>query len=117
MIISLGEKTTKEDVLQKGTDLVAAGYCVYGSATILVLCSAQKVDGYTLDPSLGEFVLTHPNMKIPKKGVIYSINEGNSAVWDEPISEYIKEKKNPTKPGAKPYSLRYFKKIFFLNIL
>lgn len=103
---SEGEKTTKEDVLQKGTELVAAGYCVYGSAAIMVLCSQQKVDGYTLDSSIGEFVLTHPNMKIPKKGNIYSINEGNASAWDEPVAKYIQDKKFP-KEGKKPYSLRY----------
>lgn len=103
---SEGAKTTKEDVLQKGTELVAAGYCVYGSATIMVLCSEKKVDGYTLDGSIGEFVLTHPNMKIPKRGNIYSINEGNAGVWDEPITKYIQEKKFP-KEGKKAYSLRY----------
>ena len=104
---SEGPKTTSEDALQKGTELVSAGYCVYGSATIMVLASQKKVDGYTLDSSLGEFILTHPDMKIPKKGVIYSINEGNAAVWDEPITKYIQEKKFPTKEGKKPYSLRY----------
>ena len=103
---SEGPKTNLEDALQKGTDLIAAGYCVYGSATIMVLCSQKKVDGYTLDSSIGEFVLTHPNMKIPARGVIYSINEGNAAAWDEPITKYVHEKKFPEK-GKKAYSLRY----------
>lgn len=103
---SEGPKVDIGDVLQKGTDLVAAGYCVYGSATILVLCTEKKVDGYTLDPSLGEFILTHPNMKTPKRGNIYSINEGNASAWDEPIAKYVQDKKFPLE-GKKPYSLRY----------
>jgi len=63
---------------QKGDDLVASGYCCYGSATQLVLCSAGDVNGYTLDPSLGDFILTHPNIRMPDSGAIYSVNEGNA---------------------------------------
>jgi len=61
------------------------------------------VNCFTLDPSFGEFILTHPQIKIPKKGKIYSINEGNARYWDQAITEYINDKKN----GDKPYSLRY----------
>jgi fructose-1,6-bisphosphatase I len=94
------------DLLQKGEDLVASGYCVYGSSTQLVLCIDKKVNGYTLDPSLGEFILTHPDIVMPKKHSIYSINEGNEAFWDEPVQKYVKSKKYPEK-GGKVYSLRY----------
>ncbi|KAL4465890.1 hypothetical protein ABPG74_004127 [Tetrahymena malaccensis] len=97
---------TIEDLLQDGRSLVAAGYCLYGSSTHLVLCTGHQVNGYTLDPSLGEFLLTHPDIKIPKRGNIYSINEGNSTYWDESVKEYIQAKKFPTD-GTSPYSLRY----------
>jgi fructose-1,6-bisphosphatase I len=100
------DKPNLSDVLQKGENLVAAGYCVYGSSTQLITCIDKVVNGYTLDPSLGEFILTHPNLKCPKRHAIYSINEGNSIYWDNAISEYVKSKKNPPK-GGKIYSLRY----------
>jgi fructose-1,6-bisphosphatase I len=67
------------DVLQPGTSLVASGYCMYGSSTQMVLTYGAGVNGYTLDPSIGEFVLTHPNIRIPEESkTIYSANEGNS---------------------------------------
>jgi len=68
---------------------VAAGYCLYGTSTHFVLSSGNGVSGYTLDPTLGEFILTHPEIKIPKIGAIYSINEGNAMFWDEATKEYI----------------------------
>ncbi len=94
--------------MQKGSEMVAAGYCLYGSSTQIVLCIGGKVvHGYTLDPSLGEFVLTHENMRIKPKGQsIYSINEGNSQYWDKAIETYVKSRKYPGE-GKKPYSLRY----------
>ncbi|KAK6631458.1 Fructose-1,6-bisphosphatase [Polyplax serrata] len=95
----------EEDALKPGKFLVAAGYALYGSATMLVLTCGQGVNGFTLDPSLGEFVLTEPSMKIPSRGKIYSINEGYSQTWSDSIREYVKEKKKP-KTG-KPYGLRY----------
>jgi fructose-1,6-bisphosphatase I len=94
------------DLLQTGENLIASGYCVYGSSTQLVLCIDKKVNGYTLDPSLGEFILTHPDISMPKRNPIYSINEGNEAFWDEPVKQYVKSKKYPEK-GSKIYSLRY----------
>eukprot|EP01016_Furgasonia_blochmanni_P054962 TRINITY_DN9124_c0_g1_i2.p1 TRINITY_DN9124_c0_g1~~TRINITY_DN9124_c0_g1_i2.p1 ORF type:complete len:395 (+),score=150.42 TRINITY_DN9124_c0_g1_i2:62-1186(+) len=103
--ISQGEPGV-EDLLQKGDDMVAAGYCLYGTSTQLVLSLGEEVNGYTLDPSIGEFLLTHPNIKIPKRGVIYSINEGNAAIWEEPTTKYVQEKKFPAE-GKKTYSLRY----------
>jgi fructose-1,6-bisphosphatase I len=71
-----GEKPTTADYLRSGREMVAAGYCIYGSATQFVLCCGGTVDGYTLDTSLGEFLLTHPDIKIPQRGKIYSCNEG-----------------------------------------
>lgn len=95
----------KIDLLQPGTSLVAAGYTLYGSATLLVLTTGRGVNGFTLDTTSGEFVLTHPSLKIPNKGNIYSVNEGNSAFWFAPTVKYVNAVKNP-KSGS-PYSLRY----------
>jgi fructose-1,6-bisphosphatase I len=96
----------KEDLMQKGNELISAGFCVYGSSTQMIICIDKVVNGYTLDPSLGEFILTHPSIKMPISHPIYSINEGNAAIWDETITNYVKSKKNPPK-GEKTYSLRY----------
>jgi len=101
-----GAKGTVEDVLQPGTAMLAAGYCMYGSSCTLVLSTGAGVNGFTLDPSLGEFILTHPDIKIPKKGKIYSVNEGNAKNWDAPTTKYVESAKFPTD-GSSPKSLRY----------
>ncbi|CAG2056946.1 unnamed protein product, partial [Timema podura] len=75
------------EALQPGNQLVAAGYGLYGSATMLVLSIGGGVNGFTLDPSIGEFVLTEANMKIPSRGKIYSINEGYTHLWDDAVKE------------------------------
>ena len=93
-------------IMQSGREMVAAGYAMYGSATNLVLTLGEGVDGFTLDPSLGEFVLTHPNIRIPKRGKIYSINEGTAQYWDQATQEYVKSLKFP-EDGKKPYTMRY----------
>ncbi|KAK4564174.1 hypothetical protein RGQ29_006312 [Quercus rubra] len=95
-----------EDVLLPGENMVAAGYCMYGSSCTLVLSTGNGVNGFTLDPSLGEFILTHPDIKIPKKGKIYSINEGNAKNWDKATTNYVENCKFP-KDGSSPKSLRY----------
>ncbi|MEF2145882.1 MAG: class 1 fructose-bisphosphatase [Desulfovibrionaceae bacterium] len=95
------------DVLQKGSEQVAAGYIMYGSSTMLVLTTGEGVHGFTLDPGVGEFLLSHPNIRIPDQGKIYSVNEGNSIYWDEPTTkavQYFKGKDNAIK---RPFSLRY----------
>ncbi|CAI5960284.1 unnamed protein product, partial [Closterium sp. NIES-64] len=97
---------TIEDVLQPGTKMVAAGYCMYGSSCTLVLSTGNGVNGFTLDPSLGEFILTHPDIQMPKKGKIYSVNEGNALNWDEPTRKFVESCKFPTD-GSAPRSLRY----------
>ena len=74
---SLGDSVTDKDLMQKGEDQIAAGYIVYGSSTIFVYTSGQGVHGFTLDPTLGEFFLSHPDLVIPEQGSTYSINEGN----------------------------------------
>ncbi|KAK9110483.1 hypothetical protein Sjap_018543 [Stephania japonica] len=97
---------TLNDVLQPGKNMVAAGYCMYGSSCMLVLSTGEGVNGFTLDPSLGEFILTHPDIKTPKKGKIYSVNEGNAKNWDEPTAKYVDNCKFP-KDKAPAKSLRY----------
>ncbi|MES1919808.1 hypothetical protein MHBO_001573 [Bonamia ostreae] len=90
-----GEPTEKS-LLKKGRELVAAGYCMYGAATIMVISIGRGVEGFTLDNTMGEFVLTHPNMRIPEKSKrIYSVNEGNSANWDGAVSKFVKECHHP----------------------
>jgi fructose-1,6-bisphosphatase I len=94
-----------QDALQPGRKMVCSGYALYGSATMLVLATETGVNGFMLDPSIGEFVLTMPNMKIKERGNIYSINEGYSNLWDEATKEYVHGKKFPT--SGKAYGSRY----------
>jgi fructose-1,6-bisphosphatase I len=102
-----GVDGTREDCLQRGSEQVAAGYVVYGSSTMLVYSAGAGVHGFTLDPSLGEFLLSHEDMRIPKKGKIYSINEGNERSWDAGTRRYIQHLKEKDKASGRPYSLRY----------
>lgn len=102
-----GEIGTIEDCLQKGSDQVAAGYIIYGSSTMLVFSTGQGVNGYTLDPSVGEFILSHIDIKTPAKGKIYSANEGNSRFWNEGTKKYIDYLKEQDPATGRPYSLRY----------
>ncbi|XP_055684373.1 fructose-1,6-bisphosphatase 1 [Lutzomyia longipalpis] len=96
---------TLQDALQPGRQMVAAGYALYGSATMMVLSLGNGVNGFMYDPAIGEFILTDPNMKIPDKGKIYSINEGYAHDWDTGVFNYVRDKKDPTK--GKPYGARY----------
>jgi fructose-1,6-bisphosphatase I len=96
-----------EDCLQKGIDQIAAGYFIYGSSTMMVYTTGHGVNGFTLDPSLGEFLLSHENIKIPMRGRIYSINEGNLHAWDTGTRRYIDYVKNQDRDRGHPYSLRY----------
>ena len=89
----IGGPVQEEDVLQKGTEQVAAGYILYGSSTMLVYSTGHGVHGFTLEPSLGEFVLSHPNMKCPESGNIYSINEGAWHQFEEGTRNYIDHSK------------------------
>ncbi|KAI0748343.1 fructose-1,6-bisphosphatase [Daedaleopsis nitida] len=104
--IAPGSKGTIADVLRAGSEMVAAGYTMYGSSANLVLTTGHGVNGYTLDASLGEFILTHPDIKIPPRGKIYSFNEGNSMYFHEPVMNYLNSIKYP-KNGKSPYSARY----------
>ncbi|HEY5615817.1 MAG TPA: class 1 fructose-bisphosphatase [Bacteroidota bacterium] len=96
-----------EDCLQVGYKQVAAGYVIYGSSTMLVYSTGDGVHGFTLDPSIGEFLLSHENILIPKRGKIYSTNEGNSQRWDEGMKKYIHYLHEEDKATNRPYSLRY----------
>ncbi len=104
-----GTPGTMEDCLQPGVNQVAAGYVVYGSSTILVYTTGADhgVHGFTLDPSIGEFLLSHENIRTPKKGKIYSINEGNYLYWHPGLKKYIKYLQEEDAATARPYSTRY----------
>lgn len=105
--ISPGERGLLEDCLQKGTKQVAAGYVIYGSSTMLVFTTGNGVHGFTYDPSVGEFLLSHDNIKTPKRGKIYSVNEGNYERWDDSTRNYINYLKQSDKETNRPYSSRY----------
>jgi len=96
-----------EDILQKGTEQVAAGYIIYGSSTMLVYTTGNGVNGFTLDPSIGEFCLSHPNIKMPDTGIIYSINEGNYIHFPEGVKKYIKFCQIEDAASQRPYTSRY----------
>lgn len=95
------------DYLQHGTEQVAAGYIIYGSSTMLVYTTGKGVNGFTLDPSIGEFCLSHPDMKCPKEGIIYSINEGNYVHFPDGVKQYIKYVQVEDSKTSRPYSSRY----------
>lgn len=105
-LVQDGSKGELSDVLRPGKEMVAAGYCMYGSSANLVLTTGNGVNGYTLDNGIGEFILTHPSIRLPDRGKIYSINEGNSAYYYEPVLKYLESIKYP-KGEKKPYSARY----------
>lgn len=98
---------TLEDFLQKGEDQVAAGYIIYGSSTMLVYTTGNGVNGFTLDPSIGEFCLSHPDIKTPKDGNIYSINHGYRWLFSAGVKKYIDHCIDSGSDIPKPYSLRY----------
>ncbi|TKC06633.1 class 1 fructose-bisphosphatase [Pedobacter polaris] len=104
---SVDGDATLADVLQKGTDQVAAGYVIYGSSTMLVYTTGKGVNGFTLDPSIGEFCLSHPNMKIPEDGIIYSINEGNYVHFPDGVKKYLKYAQVEDLATRRPYTSRY----------
>lgn len=104
---AVGEDITEDDYLQTGLEQVAAGYIIYGSSTMLVYTTGKGVNGFTLDPSIGEFCLSHPNMKIPETGKIYSINEGNYIKFPQGIKNYIKYCQEEDKETYRPYTSRY----------
>jgi fructose-1,6-bisphosphatase I len=102
-----GEKVRNDDFLQEGSKQVAAGYVIYGSSTMLVYTTGKGVNGFTLDPSIGEFCLSHPDITCPPDGKIYSINEGNYIQFPDGVKKFIKycQEKNPA--SGRPYMSRY----------
>ncbi|OQA12591.1 MAG: Fructose-1,6-bisphosphatase class 1 [Bacteroidetes bacterium ADurb.Bin397] len=112
-IFSIYRRTTltgaiqESDFLQKGTEQVAAGYIIFGSSTMLVYTTGKGVNGFTLDPSIGEFCLSHPDMRIPSTGKIYSINEGNYVHFPEGVKQYLKYCQTEDAATKRPYSSRY----------
>jgi fructose-1,6-bisphosphatase I len=106
-ITQRGEKVRNEDFLQEGSNQVAAGYIIYGSSTMLVYSTGFGVNGFTLDPSIGEFCLSHPDIKTPEDGLIYSVNEGNYIHFPEGVKKYIKYCQEIEKDSGRPYTSRY----------
>jgi fructose-1,6-bisphosphatase I len=103
----LGQVCTEADFLQKGRNIMAAGYVIYGSSTMLVYATRLGVNGFTLEPSIGEFCLSHRDMKCPEKGKIYSINQGNWSKYDDNIRNYLNFCMESDKETSRPYSHRY----------
>ncbi len=106
-VTSKGTPCTIEDFLQPGNKQVAAGYIVYGSSTMMVYATRRGVNGFTLDQSIGEFCLSHPNIKCPEDGNIYSINHGNFFQYSKGVQDYIHCCQKKTKDGGGPYTQRY----------
>jgi len=104
---SLSGVGTTDDFLQRGTEQVAAGYVIYGSSTMMVYTTGKGVNGFTLDPSIGEFCLSHPEMKIPRNGKTYSINEGYYVHFPDGVKKYIKYCQEEDAKTNRPYSSRY----------
>ena len=105
--VSASGKGTLADCLQPGYKQVAAGYIIYGSSTMFVYSTGHGVHGFTLDPSVGEFLLSHENIRIPPKGKIYSLNEGNYRNYDPTMQKYLDYLKESDNATGRPYSLRY----------
>ncbi len=103
----VGEPAQLEDFLQKGTEQVAAGYIIYGSSTMLVYTTGNGVNGFTYDPGIGVFFLSHPNMQFPEDGKIYSINEGNINQCEQGVVDYVNYCQDTNASDKHPYSGRY----------
>lgn len=95
------------ELVRKGTTQVVGGYLMYGSSTMLVFTSGKGVNGFTLDPGIGEYLLTHENIRIPARGKVYAVNEGNYHKWPAGTRRYIDYLKEPDKATGRPYSGRY----------
>lgn len=101
----MGTPVQLEDFLQPGNQQVAAGYIIYGTSTMLVYTTGHGVNGFTLNPALGSWYLSHPNMQFPEEGQIYSINEGNYVHFPKGVKDYIKYCQQ--EEGDRPYTSRY----------
>jgi fructose-1,6-bisphosphatase I len=104
---SEGKTPAGPAALGPGTEQIAAGYVMYGPATTLVYTVGQGTHGFTLNEETGEFLLTHPDMRIPRRGKTYGINEGNLHSWHPGQRAFVEHLKTPDKPSGRPYSLRY----------
>jgi len=102
-----GTPAKAEDFLQAGQEQIAAGYIVYGSSTMLVYATRRGVNGFTLDPSIGEFTLSHPNIQCPPQGKIYSVNHGNFFKYNEGVKKYIDKCQKKAIDDGGPYTQRY----------
>src|ERR1700744_1026821 len=102
-----GKPCSKADFLQPGRNQVAAGYIIYGSSTMMVYATRRGVNGFTLDPSIGEFTLSHPNIKCPSSGKIYSVTHGNFFQYDDGVKAYIDTCQRKNKENGGPYTQRY----------
>ena len=106
-VTETGTPVTIKDFLQPGMRQVAAGYIIYGSSTIFVYATKRGVNGFTLDQSIGEFCLSHPNIKCPEQGKMYSVNHGNFFLYSNEVKKYIDICQNKTKDNGGPYTQRY----------
>jgi fructose-1,6-bisphosphatase I len=106
-VSELGKPAIEADFLQPGTKQVAAGYIIYGSSTMMVYATRRGVNGFTLDQSIGEFTLSHPDIKCPETGKFYSVNHGNFFQYEENVKKYINECQRKTKDSGGPYTQRY----------
>ncbi|HYB42379.1 MAG TPA: class 1 fructose-bisphosphatase [Candidatus Methylomirabilis sp.] len=104
---SHGRRPAGPAALGPGTEQLAAGYVMYGPGTVLVYTAGQGTHGFTLNPETGEFLLTHPDIKIPRRGKVYGINEGNSHSWHPGQRAFVEYLRTPDKSAGRPYSLRY----------
>lgn len=102
-----GRLPTDDDLLRKGSEQVAAGYLLYGSSTMLVYTTGQGVHGFTLEPAIGEYLLSHEKIRIPARGTVYAVNEGNYHNWSQGTQKYIDSLKVRDKSTGRPYSGRY----------
>jgi fructose-1,6-bisphosphatase I len=103
----LGKPCTQEDFLQPGNKLMAAGYIIYGSSTMMVYATRMSVNGFTLEPSIGEFCLSHPNIRVPENGKIYSLNQGNTVKYSEGMQNFLNFCMESNKDEGRPYTHRY----------
>ena len=105
--ITPGREGTPDDMLQCGRRQVVAGYVMYGSSTMMVYTTGKGVYGFTLEPMLGEFLLSHPNIQVPQRGNIFSTNMGNYHYWSEGVRKYVDDMMKPDKERGRPYTNRY----------
>jgi fructose-1,6-bisphosphatase I len=105
--VTMGRSGQLADCLQRGSSQVAAGYIVYGSSTMLVYTTGDGVHGFTFDPSVGEFFLSHENIRLPARGSTYSLNEGNYSRWSDGLRKWVDWLKADDKATGRPYGARY----------